>query len=170
MLGNAEAKSQGSASPRRADGRVGSAGAEGPPSLILSCTCKICAVYETPWQRSTSFNSSCTPRGPHSPPPPSHPLAPPSQLFLQALARDQNVTQTSRDTGRRQNKAPATCPAPPPHLPTTDQDRSHVGKLPSAISRWRGNVNGHDSLQLCIQITVLLPCGHVSTQLQRSGL
>lgn len=64
MPGNAEAKSQGSASPRRADGRVGSAGAEGPLSLILSCTCKICAACETPWQRSTSFNSSCTPQRP----------------------------------------------------------------------------------------------------------
>lgn len=64
MPGNAEAKSQGSASPRRADGRVGSAGAEGPLSLILSCTCKICAACEMPWQRSTSFNSSCTPERP----------------------------------------------------------------------------------------------------------
>lgn len=47
--------------PGRADGRVGRAGPGSPVSDFLSCTCEICAMYEMRWQRSTSFNSFCTP-------------------------------------------------------------------------------------------------------------
>lgn len=42
--------------PKRPDVGVGS----NPLSPILSCTCKICSVYEICWHRSMSFNSRCT--------------------------------------------------------------------------------------------------------------
>lgn len=75
---------------------------EGPLSLILSCTCKICTMYKMCWQRSMSFNSLCTPVG--------STLA--SCVCVSSLgsdSRDQNNMWTSHDTDHHQNKrAPTT--------------------------------------------------------------
>lgn len=76
---------------------------EGLPSLILSCTCEICAMSETRWQISTSFNSFRTPS-----------VSTRASCVCASSpgsdSRDQNSRRTDRDTDRHQNghgEAPA---------------------------------------------------------------
>lgn len=78
---------------------------EGPLPLILSCTCKICAMYEMRWQGSMSFNSSCTPSG-------STQASCVCVSSLGSDSRDQNNMWTSRDTDHHHNKRAATTGLP----------------------------------------------------------
>lgn len=67
-------------------------------SPILSCTCKICAMYEMRWQRSMSFNSFCTPIV-------STRASCVCVSSLDSDSRDQNSRRTNRDTDRHQKQA-----------------------------------------------------------------
>lgn len=89
-------------SPRRADGGVGSRGARGPLSLILSCTCKICAMYEMLWHKSMSFNSPCTPSS-------STQASCVRVMSPGPDSRDHNNRRTNRDAGCHQSTGRAQC-------------------------------------------------------------
>lgn len=81
---------------------------EGVLSLILSCTCKICAMYEMRWQISMSFNSFCTPS-----------VSTRASCVCASSpgsdSRDQNSRRTNRDTDHHQNRRAATARLPQLH-------------------------------------------------------
>lgn len=81
---------------------------KGPLSLILSCICKICAMYEMCWQGSMSFNSLCTPSG-------STQASCDCVSSLGSDSRDQNNMGTSRDMDHHQNKRAAVTRLPQLH-------------------------------------------------------
>lgn len=78
---------------------------QGLLSLILSCACKICAMYEMRWQRSMSFNSFCTPS-----------ISTRASCVCMSSpdsdSRDQNSRRTNRDTDCHQNTRAATTSLP----------------------------------------------------------
>lgn len=77
-------------------------------SLIFSCTCKICAMYEMRWQISMSFNSFCTPSV-------STRASCVCASSPASDSRDQNSRRANRDTDHHQNARAATARLPPRH-------------------------------------------------------
>lgn len=78
---------------------------QGLLSPILSCTWKICAMYEMHWQRSMSFNSFCTPSV-------STRASCVCASSPDSDSRDQNSRRTNRDTDHHQNTRATTARAP----------------------------------------------------------
>lgn len=81
---------------------------QGLLSPILSCTCKICAMYEMRWQRSMSFNFFCTPSV-------STRASCVCASSPDSDSRDQNSRRTNRDTDHHQNTRAAMARLPQRH-------------------------------------------------------